>query len=331
MYHDGVSEQMEGVTCLDIKYLLFLQEIRESAPEWINNLMQLITDMAGGILILLIPMIVFFCVDKKKGEFIWISLVIASVINVFVKCLFCVYRPWIRSELINPSAKAIEGAGDYSFPSSHTQGSASAFGSLAYVYRKKKLLSIICICVILLVAFSRNYLGVHTPQDVLAGLFIAIVGIALTCLIQKKIDGSEKNRIIFCGIAVVTIMLALLFVSMKEYPIDLDASGNALYDPLRSISSFASKAGLAIGFFAAWILEEKYIAFSTENLTFGRRIIRAVTAILLYFLMAIIAAGVSSIIPIAWVAAFMQNAIMYFGVIFFAPLIFTKIESHSRS
>ena len=126
-------------------------------------------------------------------------------------------------------------------------------------------------------------------------------------------------------------MLALLFVSMKEYPIDLDASGNALYDPLRSISSFAGKAGLAIGFLAAWILEEKYIAFSTENLTLGCRFIRAVTGILLYFLMAIIAAGVSSIIPIAWVAAFMQNSIMYFGVIFLAPLIFTKIESHSRS
>lgn len=213
MYYDDVNKQMGGVACLDIKYLLFLQGIRESAPEWINNLMQLITDMAGGILILLIPIIVFFCIDKKKGEFIWISLVIASVINVFVKCVFCVYRPWIRSELIKPSEKAIEGAGDYSFPSSHTQGSASAFGSLAYVYRKKKLLSIICICVILLVAFSRNYLGVHTPQDVLAGLFIAIVGIALTCLIQKKIDGSEKNRIIFCGIAVVTIMLALLFAA----------------------------------------------------------------------------------------------------------------------
>ena len=66
MYHDDVSEQTGGETCLDIKYLLFLQEIRESAPEWINNLMQLITDTAGGILILLIPMIVSFCVDKKK-------------------------------------------------------------------------------------------------------------------------------------------------------------------------------------------------------------------------------------------------------------------------
>ncbi len=316
---------------LDIKYLLFLQELKESAPEWINNLMQLITDTAGGILILFIPMIIFFCIDKKKGEFIWLSLVIASVINVFAKCLFCVYRPWVRSEMIKPTAKAIEGAGDYSFPSSHTQGSASAFGSLAFVYRKRRLLSIICVCVVLLVAFSRNYLGVHTPQDVLAGMMIAIVGIILAHFIQKKTNGSEKNRSIFCWIMVVIIMLALLFVNMKEYPTDFDAFGNILYDPMRSISSFASKAGMAIGFLIAWILEEKCIAFNTDGLTLAHRIIRAVIGIFLYFLMAIIAAGVSSIIPLAWLSAFIQNAIMYFGVIFFAPLIFTKIELHAQS
>ena len=316
---------------MDIKYLLFLQEIRESAPEWINNLMQLITDTAGGILILIIPMIIFFCVDKKKGEFIWLSLVIASVINVFVKCIFCVYRPWIRSEVIKPTEKAIKGAGDYSFPSSHTQGSASAFGSLAFVYRKKKFLSIICALVILLVGFSRNYLGVHTPQDVLAGMLIAVVGIVLTCLIQKKAEGSEKNRLIFFGITVVSIMLALLFVSMKEYPVDYDAFGNILYDPARSISSFAGKAGLAVGFLSAWVLEEKYIAFDTESLTVAHRIIRGVIAILLYIVMAIIAAGAAAIIPVAWVAAFLQNTIMYFGITFFAPLIFTRIEARSRA
>ena len=68
--------------------------------------------------------------------------------------------------------------------------------------------------------------------------------------------------------------------------------GNILYDPLRSISSFAGKAGLAIGFLTAWIPEEKYIAFRTENLTVAHRIIRAVIGILLHFVMAIIAAGV---------------------------------------
>ena len=126
-------EQIEGVTYVDIEFLVFLQKIRESAPEWFNNLIQFITDTAGGLLIIFIPLIVFFCIDKKKGEYIWISLSLASLINVFVKCVFCVYRPWIRSELIKPTEKAIEGAGDYSFPSSHTQGSASAFGSVAFL------------------------------------------------------------------------------------------------------------------------------------------------------------------------------------------------------
>ncbi len=160
---------------MDIKYLLLLQELREQAPEWFNGLIQFITDTAGGILLLLVPLIIYFCLDKKKGEFIWISLAFASVLNVLIKNIFCVYRPWIRSELIKPTAEAIEGAGDYSFPSSHTQGSASAFGSIAFAYRKKKALSIICVCLILLVAFSRNYLGVHTPQDVCAGMMISVL------------------------------------------------------------------------------------------------------------------------------------------------------------
>lgn len=320
-------EQIEGVTYVDIEFLLFLQKIRESAPEWFNNLIQSITDTAGGLLIIFIPLIIFFCIDKKKGEYIWISLSLASLINVFVKCVFCVYRPWIRSELIKPTEKAIEGAGDYSFPSSHTQGSASAFGSVSFLYRKKKMLSIMCIFVVLLVAFSRNYLGVHTPQDVLAGLLIAVAGIALTSFIWKKIEGSDKNRMTFYWISVAVIMLALIFVRLKKYPIDFDAVGNILYDPMRSISSFASKAGLSIGFLTAWMLEEKYIAFSTDNLSFMRRIVRAILGIVLYFISAVLAAGISALLPISWLSAFIQNAIMYFIVIFFTPLIFLKLES----
>lgn len=313
---------------MDIKYLLLLQELREQAPEWFNGLIQFITDTAGGILLLLVPLIIYFCLDKKKGEFIWISLAFASVMNVLIKNIFCVYRPWIRSELIKPTAEAIEGAGDYSFPSSHTQGSASAFGSIAFAYRKKKALSIICVCLILLVAFSRNYLGVHTPQDVFAGMMIAVIGIVFADIIQKKIEGSEKKRLMFYWISVVIIAIALLFVCLKSYPVDYDIAGNLLYDPRRSISSFASKAGLAVGFLSAWLLEAKYIGFSTDKLSVKQRIIRAVIGLAVFFVAAILAAIVSSLLPVDWMSAFMQNALMYFCTIFFGPLIFTKLEKH---
>jgi membrane protease YdiL (CAAX protease family) len=58
-----------------------------------------------------------------------------------------------------------------------------------------------------------------------------------------------------------------------------------------------------------------------------RRIVRAILGIVLYFISAVLAAGISALLPISWLSAFIQNAIMYFIVIFFTPLIFLKLES----
>ena len=315
---------------MDIKYLHFLQGIRESAPEWFNDLIQFITDVAGGILIILIPMIIFFCIDKKKGKFVLISLPIASALNVFIKNLFCVYRPWMRSELITPTEKAIKGAGGYSFPSSHTQGSASSFGSIAFVYRKKKLIMIPCICLVLLVAFSRNYLGVHTPQDVLVGMLVSAVVIFFINAIQKKSESSDKDNRIFYIVSIVVTLLVMIFMCLKNYPIDYDTAGNILIEPSKAVSSFTSKAGLLIGVFMALMLEEKYIEFGTDDLKLSKRIVRAVIGIVLYFISAIISAALCSLLPIKWVSAFAQSAILYFCVLFFTPFIFTKIEARKH-
>lgn len=315
---------------MDIKYLLFLQNIRLNAPEWFNELIQLITDIAGGILLIAIPMIIFFCIDKKKGEFVLFSLSIASVLNVILKNIFCVYRPWVRSELVQPTKEAIDGAGGYSFPSSHTQGSASSYGSIAYVYRKKKAVCVTFIFLVLLVAFSRNYLGVHTPQDVIVAILEAIVVIYLTSIIQKKIGDSEKNRVVFYCIVVAVIVVATAFMVLKNYPIDYNDAGKMIYKPMRAIKSYSNKAGLIIGFFTAWILEEKYIAFSTDNLSLKNKLFRAFIGILFFLISAMLAIGVSSVISVKWIRAFAENGIQYFGTFFLGPLVFTKIEARKK-
>ncbi|MBP5594801.1 MAG: phosphatase PAP2 family protein [Pseudobutyrivibrio sp.] len=311
---------------MDISYLLFLQDIRMNAPDWFNELIQFITDTAGGILLVLIPMIIYFCIDKKKGEFVLISLSIGSVLNVFIKNIFCVYRPWMRSELVQPTKEAIDGAGGYSFPSSHTQGSASSYGSIAYVYRKKKAVCVTFICLVLLVAFSRNYLGVHTPQDVIVAILEAIAVIYLTSIIQKKIGDSEKSRLIFYFIVVGVIIVVTAFMVLKNYPVDYNSAGKIIYKPARAIKSYANKAGLIIGFLTAWILEGKYIAFNTDNLSLKTKLSRAFIGILFYFISAILAVALSSILSTKWTEAFAQNGILYFGTFFLGPLVFTKIE-----
>lgn len=313
---------------MDIKYLVFLQNIRESAPEWFNKLIQFITDI--GVLFILIPMMVYFCFDKKKGRFVFISLAVTSVLNVFIKNIFCVYRPWIRSELIKPTETAIKGAGGYSFPSSHTTGASASLGSVAFVYRKKKLIMIPCICLVLLVAFSRNYLGVHTPQDVLAALLESAGMILLINTVLNRNESSGKDNRIFYLATVAVTLLAMIFMCLKNYPVDYDAAGNILMEPSDAVASFTSKAGLLTGIIMALMLEEKYIDFDTDDLKWSRRIMRTVIGAVMFFIASMLSVTVSSVLPIKWISAFAQNALMYFFLLFFTPFLFTKIEARKH-
>ena len=313
---------------MDIKYLHFLQGIRESAPEWFNDLIQFITDI--GILFILIPMLIYFCIDKKKGRFVLISLSVTSALNVFIKNIFCVYRPWIRSDLIKPTETAIKGAGGYSFPSSHTTGAASSLGAVAFVYRKKKLIMIPCICLVLLVAFSRNYLGVHTPQDVLVALLESVGMIFVINAVLKKNESSDKGNRMFYIVTVAVTLLVMIFMCLKNYPVDYDAAGNILMDPKNSVASFTAKAGLLTGIFAALMLEEKFIDFGTDDVKLSRRIVRAVIGAVMLLIASMLSVVISNVFPIKWVSAFVQNALMYFIFLFFTPFIFTKIEARKH-
>lgn len=50
---------------------------------------------------------------------------------------------------------------------------------------------------ILLVAFSRNYLGVHTPQDVAISFILGIVLLFLSPKIQKGVDDGKTGILFF--------------------------------------------------------------------------------------------------------------------------------------
>ena len=92
-------------------------------------------------------------------------LFISAVINSFLKDLFQDPRPPIDLMLD-------EGTGtSYGWPSGHAQIAVTLWGLLAYEL-KNKLISTGAITFILLVAFSRMYLGVHDLGDVFAGLLI---------------------------------------------------------------------------------------------------------------------------------------------------------------
>ena len=120
--------------------------------------------------------LIFWSVDRSLGYRIIANCLSGHLVNNFLKLTACVYRPWIREHKLIPAPQAVESATGYSFPSGHTQMAMSFYGSIAVHFRSgNPLVCVLCTVMILLTGFSRNYLGVHTPQDVFVSIMIGLI------------------------------------------------------------------------------------------------------------------------------------------------------------
>lgn len=110
--------------------------------------------------------------------------------NLILKNLIARIRPY---EIINGLVPLIEKPTDYSFPSGHT---GSSFAAACILYRKlPKRFGIPALLLAMLIGFSRLYLGVHYPSDVLFGI-ISGVGISYVAEIvtAKAANSAMKFR-----------------------------------------------------------------------------------------------------------------------------------------
>lgn len=86
---------------------------------------------------------------------------------------------------------------DYSFPSGHTQAS---FASATAIFHVNKKAGVCAFILAVLIAFSRLYLYVHFPTDVLAGIGIGVIcgllaGVVYQEVLKRKIKiKTEKER-----------------------------------------------------------------------------------------------------------------------------------------
>ena len=263
---------------MDIEYLLWLQSIREAAGPAIEMIMNVITFLGSSATLAVVPCILYWIVDKELGLFILTNIGIGNNINQLVKDTACVYRPWIRDTRIAPSRMAMGHATGYSFPSGHTQGSASVYGSLAWRIRERHPQAILLAILVLLIAFSRNFLGVHTPQDVLVALCISALAIWLSGLFISwvKRDTTKDTTVLAVGLAAIAAIV--VYTTVKPYPMDY-VGGVLLVDPAEMRLDAYSTAGVAAGTLVGWFLEHRYVRFSTDC-SAKRKAIRLVVGLL---------------------------------------------------
>ena len=262
---------------MDIQILLFLQNFRNGAGSFLTTPTVLFTDIAAyGSAICTI--VIYWAVSRSLGYWLMANVVSGFFINNVLKLTACIYRPWIRSPQIIPPEKALKSATGYSFPSGHTQIAASFFGSLAVrIDEDRRPLRAVCVVFILLTGFSRCFLGVHTPQDVLVSIAVAAVLIRALGLLFRKI--SENPSLLYYSVAVgiIIAVAAILFFYIKAYPMDY-LDGDLIVDPEEMTMDGYAAAGVMLGVLAGAAVEVRFIRFGTEC-TILCRVLRVLTGI----------------------------------------------------
>ena len=203
-----------------MSFLYFLESLRSG---FLDALFLFITALGEETAFLAISIFIFWCVSKKEGYYVLSVGFIGTTVNQFLKLVFRIPRPWILDSNFKPVGDAIEEATGYSFPSGHTQNSVGTFGSIAY-FTKQKWLRITAITLCILIPFSRMYLGVHTPMDVLVSVGIALLLIFIVRPVINKGEKDKKVMYYFLGFMIALSVAYILFVTLYQFPADLDRS-----------------------------------------------------------------------------------------------------------
>lgn len=254
---------------MDIQILLFLQNVRELTNGIFNDFFAFITNIAVDYYVIVPILIIMWTIDKKKGIFAYLTYGLGSFFNAMLKSTFCVYRPWIRSDKIKPLDSALAGATGYSFPSGHSTSSSSVYLGIRRGFKKYKTISILCIVMIALTMFSRCFVGVHTPQDVIVGLLIGILAVIICSVIEKYIDKNSNKDWVVLVIMIIVTVIGLLYCALKSYPIDY-VDGKVLVDPVKMTIDSFKDPGTFFGVFLAWFIERRYINYSIEGTTYEK-------------------------------------------------------------
>ena len=245
---------------MDIQYLLWLQELRNATGGIFNEFFNALSKIAVDVLPFL-PFFIFWCVDKKWGYRYLVTFGLGNMANGIIKLTACAYRPWIRSDLIEPAGDSKVAATGYSFPSGHTTEATSVYGTtIAWQYKKRKWLAVLCGVLLALTGFSRNFLGVHTPQDVIVGFSATLIIILIVGFVQPKIDGDDRKLDILSIAGVLGVIATIIYILVKPYPMDY-VDGVLLVDPNKMMNDTFKACGAFTGLLAGSFVERHFIRY----------------------------------------------------------------------
>ncbi len=238
---------------MDIAFLSWIQTWRAPA---LDACFQSVTYFGEEVLLIAVVCFVYWCLNKRLAQYILFNFFLGGLANAALKITFCTPRPWVRDPSLIPVESARHGASGFSFPSGHTASAMAMYGALA-MYAKKRWVTVCCSALILLVGFSRLYLGVHAPQDVLVSMVIGAVMLLVMRRMFDWIDSDPKAEPIVFWVGIALGAALLCYAQYKPYP-NMEGTEKLVLDTFKV-------GGAALGLFCGWRFERRFVRFETKT------------------------------------------------------------------
>lgn len=271
-----------------------IQYIQGFANPFLDFFFSTITHIGGSTVGIIFSILLFWCVNKRLGYKFLYAVIFSFSLNNLIKGFFNSSRPIGQPGILSRNIATATGS---SFPSGHSQASATTFTFLISQYRNIYIW-IIGIFMMIMVPLSRLYLGVHWPKDVIAGTIIGIISV----FISNKIFESSFDK-----------SLSLIIYSLILFVII------GIFVPSNDLSK---SLGAFIGLVVSLIIEKKFINFDPTGSFINHLIkclIGVIGALIIYLVF-------SKFLPSSNFFSLLKYSLIVMWAVSISPYIFIKFK-----
>jgi membrane-associated phospholipid phosphatase len=243
--------------------------------------------------LLLLPLI-YWCLDARLGRRLAIVVFFSLTTNFLAKIVYSLPRPdpaQVRAVLEETSP---------SFPSGHAQGTLVLGGYLIQAWHSR-LFRLVALVMIVLVGFSRVYVGVHFPQDIVGGWVIGLIILGLYLWLEPDVTALLRGWPLW-GQLIPAIIIPLGLFALKP------------------VNEFVPSAAGMLGFSLGLVIEQHFLKFKTDG-AWPQRALRYLGIVLVVALWA----GSRLVFPPGVLFRFIRYALTAFTAAYVVPLILVRL------
>ena len=267
----------------------------------------------GEVWILLAAILLAIPKTRKLGTCMACGLALDLLFcNLALKPLIGRVRPFA----VNPTVSLlIPPPMDASFPSGHTQNIVGTSASI-FASRKETWVRIVCIVLMVLVPFSRMYLGVHTPLDV-GVAFLTALALAAALYPAFRTESAAKKTVPWLLLGVAVLCGGYLIYASSLARCDWPAGSEDLSNITHGLKNAYTMLGALLGFLIVYIADEKKLHFDVRAPFWGQ----VLKLVLGLALIVGIKAGLKPLLVSLFAGSQAESFVRYFLLVLFAGIV----------